>query len=194
MMIFRNGLFPGLVWHGEQGNEHQHAFFADNKILKGHYGILRAKIRKDYLSNKWNRQRLFQYIQMTERNYMKELNWSEKLLTDMMNGVHDAQIMNPILQQIYSRGVYITENIQDTVKKDCINEMVLQQLEFTSTPKWSPRLYEIVEQYLLQNGYKRFSKIAKSEYVLTQIANILHDKFDHDFLERRINCLGFYFS
>ena len=193
MMIFRNGLFPSLVWKGEQSNENQHFFFSQNKILNGHYGILRAKIRKDYLSIGWNTKRLFEYVKFDKKNYLKDLKWSKKLLNDMMKGVHNVEIMQPILKEIQAHGVCTVRNVKSEIENDCFQEMILQQLEFTSSPKWSPTSYEILQNHLFFKGYKRICKIPNRELVLQQISGIFHDKFAIDFLERRINALGFYF-
>lgn len=193
-MIYRNGLHPGLIWSGEQANEHYHSTMKLHCVHSGKYGLLKALMKKDFLSLKWNHQRFFYYLDWENQDKFYEMNLSAQLIGEIHNAIYDAQHLTVILEEIKQRGVCIADDKSGEVQADQLHEILINQLYMTSNAKWTPRMYEILNNYLISNGHQRHTFNLKRDKVLPQISELFQEAFTKDFLERRCNTLGFFFQ
>lgn len=193
VMIYNNGVKPSLVWSGEQGNENEHSLFADFRLTKGKYGIVTAYVRKDLISNLYNSRRWSYYIKDKNIKLLKQMQISEQLRNDIESNISNEQECKVIKDKLLKDGVYFVSDDYEYLRSDCIQESVLNQIEFTSVPKWRVSHYQVLLKYFMNSNLTKYNDLLPRQHLVKINEQFFH-KYEEVFLEERCNSLGFFFK
>ena len=186
-MMLNNSEHPNTLWNGEQGNENLHNLYQSFSVRKGYYGYVRAKIRKDLLSNLWNKKR---YLYYKEQSMLSGLGFSDELLKDIENLLVEEEMLTAIVEVVKKRGVYIIPNVKAELVKESQANLYFEQLVFTEFAQWRSMYYDVLLKFCAKHEFQPFEEVIPRK-ALSEISKLFNDSFSLDYLERRLNEIGF---
>ena len=193
IMIYNNGRFPSTHLGGEQSNERQHAVFKDFAIKKGKYGYNFAYIRKTLLSNYYNNTKYKWYKRRQNQELFKQLELSDSLINDIENNIQQDWKLHTISNQIKNHGIYcLVDDVMKKIDAYVSSQIIINQLEFTSEPIWSASYYSVLLKYCVDMELEKWEETIP-RFHLERISRRLFKKFTIDFIEKRLNAIGFFF-
>eukprot|EP01083_Nonionella_stella_P290688 989107_1 len=192
-MIYNNADPHSLVWDGSMSLEAKHSLYEEYPINRGKFGYLRGYERLDLLGLKWNERMHNFYLRIENEELLQQCEFSNGLLKDIEAIILRTSQIGNMQQIIIQKGVYIMDDKQKELKETALETAVAQQLKCTQKNGYfTMEMYQLllIKLLQLQSGNSRL--ISEQHY--PELAQLFYDRFNYDYMARRLSHWGFYFD
>ena len=176
-------------------NEYQNNVSKKFAIARGKHGPLSTYCRLTLLKNNWNKRMYHLYNKPKFEQQKKECGFSQKLWMDMMQLLNEETNCIDLNTQLHDKGIAIIEDYRDKAERHAQKQLMQEQIEITDESTLFPdRYYQRLREYAdnVTNNREYGLLLSKREH-LQKIRRLFWQQYNSDYLERRLNSIGYYF-